>query len=193
MSSYMAYISRMKHIYRWGLKRNIALENDLEHSYMVTAIAHMLAVITNTRYAGTLDCGQVALLAMYHDAPEVLTGDLPTPVKYFDPEIRTAYARVEELAREKLVELLPADLREAFAGILKPDMAAEEWGLVKAADHIAAYLKCAEEIKLGNLEFIHALADTKSRVENSPYPAVADFMREFAPSFGMTVDEMRLT
>ena len=190
MSSFIAYLSRLKYVYRWGLKRNTAIENDMEHSYMAAVISHMLAVSTNVRYSGSLDIGKVTLLAVFHDSSEVLTGDMPTPIKHFDRNIYEAYTKMEEHAANKLLGILPEDLRPSFSGLLKPDKDADEWKVVKAADRIAAYIKCMEEIKAGNREFEQALEEVGSDLKNNKLPAVADFMTEFAPSFTMTLDQL---
>ena len=188
----MAYLSRLKHVYRWGLMRSTALENGMEHSYMTCVIAYMLAVITNIRHGGSIDAEKITLFAVFHDAPEVLTGDLPAPVKYFDPEIYAAYSHMEEFAAERLIGLIPEDLREPFASVIKPDKNSEEWKFVKAADRIAAYLKCAEELKTGNNEFVKAYEEIGNDLKKSELPAVADFLNEFAPAFSMTLDQLGL-
>jgi len=189
MSSFLAYLSRLRHVYRWGLMRNTALENTMEHSYMVAVIAHTLAAITNTRHNGALDYGKTALYALYHDVTEVLTGDLPTPVKYFDKDIRDAYAHMETFASEKLLSIIPEDLRPQFTGLVTPDTDTEEWRVVKAADRIAAYLKCVEELKAGNNEFKQAHDEIGAALATCG-PAVSDFLTEFAPSFSMTLDQL---
>ena len=190
MSSFMAYISRLRHVYRWGLMRNTALENGMEHSYMTCVIAHTLAAVTNARYGGSLDYGKVALYALFHDAPEVLTGDLPTPVKYFDPDIYAAYSRMEEYAADRLLSIIPEDLREQYSNLIKPDRESAEWKVVKTADRVAAHLKCVEELRAGNREFEKAYEETKKSAEGSGLPAADDFMREFAPAFSMTLDQL---
>ena len=190
MSSFMAYISRLKHVYRWGLMRSTALENGMEHSCMTAAVAHMLATISNARHGGGLDPGKITMLAVFHDAPEVLTGDLPTPIKYFDPDIYAAYSGMEEFAAERLLGILPEDLRASYAEVLKPDKTSDEWRVVKAADRIAAYLKCVEELKAGNREFEKAHEEIGNELKTSGLPAVADFLNEFAPAFAMTLDQL---
>jgi len=190
MSSFMAYISRLRHVYRWGLMRSASLENVMEHSYMTAVVAHMLAVITNVRYGGALDLGKTAQLAVYHDAPEVLTGDLPAPVKYFDPDIRAAYSHMEEFAARRLLEIVPDDLRRSFEAVLEPDRDTGEWKIVKAADRIAAYLKCAEELRLNNREFEKAYEEIGNDLSRSELPAVGDFLSEFAPAFSVTLDQL---
>lgn len=189
-SHFLAYMSRMKHILRWGLMRNTRSENDQEHSLQVAMIAHTLAVMTNVRHGGRLDVGRVVTLAVYHEAPEVITGDLATPIKYFNPDIRSAFKQIEHLAAKRLQGYLPEDLQPEFAGLLFPDEGSEEWLLVKAADKLSAYLKCLEELSAGNTEFQRAAQAILREIEEMKQPAVAEFMQEFAPSFQLTLDEL---
>lgn len=190
MSSFLAHLSRMKYVNRWGLMRNTVMENDMEHSYMVSIIAHMLAVITNERYKGNVNIEKIILMAVYHEASEVMTGDLPTPVKYFDEEIYQAYSKIESRANDKLISVLPEDLQSHFSSLLKPDKDTDEWSIVKDADRIAAYIKCMEELKVGNTEFTTAKNNLAERIKSSKFPAVDDFMKEFVPSFGLTLEEL---
>ncbi len=194
---FFAMISRMRYINRWGLMRNTFPENIMEHSLQVAIVAHALAVIRSRYYAEnrlSLRPEQVALLAVYHDAGEILTGDLPTPVKYNNPEIRDAYHSVEAMASERLLSLLPADLAAEYRLILAPDLAvqenAEAMRLVKAADRICAYLKCVEEEKAGNNEFKLARQSTLAKIESMDLPEVRHFMRDFVSSFSLTLDEL---
>ena len=190
MSHFFAYMSRMKLILRWGLMRNTHQENDQEHSLQVAMIAHALAVIDRVRYGGDVDANHVLSLAVYHDASEVITGDLATPIKYFNPEIRQAFSSVEKVAAEKLVAMLPEDLQASYQPLLLPDEDTPAWRIVKAADRISAYLKCVEEEKAGNKEFEKAKISILASIQELGMPAVADFMREFVPSFELTVDEL---
>ncbi|WP_294475879.1 5'-deoxynucleotidase [uncultured Intestinimonas sp.] len=188
--NFFALISRMRYIERWGLMRNTFQENIQEHSHMVAVLAHALAVIRREVFGGEIDPGRAAVLALYHDAPEILTGDLPTPVKYYNPEIRDAYRAVEEVSAQKLLSMLPEGLRPAYAPLLLP----EEDGchaLVKAADKLAAYIKCVEELKAGNLEFRQAAQQTRQVLEESPLPEVAYFLERFLPGFHLTLDELQ--
>lgn len=194
---FFAMISRMRYINRWGLMRNTFPENIMEHSLQVAMVAHALAVIRNRYYCvdrPSVRPEQVALLAIYHDASEILTGDLPTPVKYNNPEIRNAYRSVESMATERLLSLLPADMAEEYRQVLAPDTGTveneEAMRLVKMADRICAYLKCIEEEKAGNSEFRLAGQSTLAKIEASPLPEVRHFMRDFAPSFALTLDEL---
>lgn len=186
---FFAYISRMRYIARWGLMRNTQKENLQEHSHMAAVLAHALAVIRRDVFGGAVDPGAAAAAALYHDAPEILTGDLPTPVKYFNPEIRNAYRRVEEISANKLLSMLPEEL----AGSYRPLLLEEDPGvreLVKAADKLSAYIKCVEEEKAGNAEFRQAAAQLKAMIERSPLPEVRYFTEHFLPSFSLTLDEL---
>ena len=189
-SHFYAYMARMKLIKRWGLRRNTIQENDQEHSHLVSMIAHALAVIKNTRYGGNVDPGKVTLLAVYHEAPEVITGDLATPIKYFNPGIKTAYKEIERLAAEKLYGYLPEDLQGEYRWLLFPDEGSEEWKLVKAADRISAYVKCVEESSFGNDEFTAAQENIRMSIREMNMPEAEDFMREFAPSFKLALDAL---
>lgn len=187
---FFAYLSRMKLIKRWSLMRNTIPENIQEHSLDVAVIAHALSLIDNRHFGGENDAGKLVLLAIYHDVGEVIIGDLPTPVKYFNPEIQTTYAAIEKVAKEKLLSYLPSDLAEDYQELFFPpqDKAKQ---LIKAADKIAAYLKCVEESLAGNGEFIKAEQSLKKELEKyQALPAVKYFMDNFAPSFRLTLDEM---
>ena len=188
--NFFAFISRMRYISRWGLMRNTFRENIQEHSHMVAVIAHALAVIRRDVYGGEIDPGLAAAAALYHDAPEILTGDLPTPVKYYNPEIRDAYKQVEEISAQKLLSMLPEDLRPAYAPLLREDCGAELQAVVKAADKLSAYIKCVEELKAGNTEFKQAEEQTRAILEQSTLPEVGYFMEHFMPAFGLTLDEL---
>ncbi len=229
-SHFLAIVSRMRYIGRWQLMRNSRPENLSEHSLDVAMIAHLLCVIANTRYGQQLDAERAALIGMYHDVSEIITGDMPTPVKYHDADIRTAYKDVERSAVERLLSTLPADLQPTYRGVLAPDTcgngeldgtaragaAAGVEGatnagvegapaesepdpatqrmlrLVKAADKLSAYIKCAEEESSGNTEFRSARATTRAMLDQmaAELPEVADFMRDFLPSYGSTLDEL---
>ncbi|MEG2859947.1 MAG: 5'-deoxynucleotidase [Clostridia bacterium] len=189
-SHFYAYMARMKFIKRWGLRRNTHEENDQEHSLMVAMIAHALAVLRNTRHAGAVDPGWVATLALYHEASEVITGDLASPIKYFNPGIKTAFKGIERLANEKLLGYLPEDLRTQYAPILFPDELSVEWRIVKAADKISAYVKCLEELGYGNAEFEKAQGALLAEIEQTDLPEVRDFMCEFTPSFVLSLDAL---
>ena len=161
---FFAYLSRMRYINRWGLMRNTFQENIQEHSHMVAVLAHALAVIRREVYGGGIDPGEAAAAALFHDAPEILTGDLPTPVKYYNPEIRDAYKEVEDVSARKLLSMLPAELRPAYEGLLTEDYSPELRAVVKAADKLSAYIKCLEELKAGNTEFRLAAEQTRQEI-----------------------------
>ncbi len=189
-SHFFAYISRMRFIQRWALMRNTAAENVQEHSHQVAVLAHALAVIRNEKFGGSVDAGAVAVAALYHDASEILTGDMPTPIKYFNPEIRQAYKKVEVMAERKLTDMLPEELQAAYAPVISVKDADIEQ-MVKAADKLSAYIKCVEELKAGNNEFREAAAQTKRALEAYEMPEVAYFMETFMDSFALTLDELK--
>ena len=189
--NFFALISRMRYIGRWGLMRNTFQENIQEHSHMVAVLAHALAVIRRDLFGGDLDPEHAAVLALYHDAPEILTGDLPTPVKYYNPEIREAYREVEEVSARRLLSMLPEALRPAYEPLLLEDQESEYHALVKAADKLSAYIKCVEEVKAGNTEFRQAAEQTYHILEDSPLPEVAYFLEHFLPGFSLTLDELQ--
>ena len=189
-SHFFAYISRMRFIQRWALMRNTAQENVQEHSHQVAVLAHALAVIRNEKFGGQVDAGAVAVAALYHDASEILTGDMPTPIKYFNPEIRQAYKKVEVMAERKLTDMLPEELQEAYAPIISVKDADIEQ-LVKAADKLSAHIKCMEELKAGNNEFREAAAQTKKSLEAYELPEVQYFLETFMDSFALTLDELK--
>lgn len=192
MYHFFAYMARMKQILRWGLMRNTRPENDQEHALQAALIAHELATAHNLRHGGNLNADHIAVLAMYHDAGEVITGDLATPIKHFNPEVHGAFEKMEQMAREKLLNMLPDDLSGAYAPIVCPDETTEEWRFVKAADKICAYLKCVEEIRSGNEEFCKArdaIGRDIARMAET-MPEVREFMEQFAGSFELTLDEL---
>lgn len=191
MSHFFAFLARMKYIQRWGLMRNTVAENIQEHSLQVGMIAHSLAVIRNTYFQGNLDVGKAALLGMYHEVSEIFTGDLPTPVKYFNSQIKTVYKDIEGMAQEKMYQLLPDALQESYRSLLMQQEEDKElWRIVKAADKISAYLKCVEELKVGNREFSDAVQVIKQELEAEPLPEVKYFMEVFVPSFSLSLDEL---
>ena len=196
-SHFLALLSRMKYIERWALMRSSRPENLSEHSLEVALIAHMLCVIGNVRHGRALDAERAALIALYHDASEIITGDMPTPVKYHDGRIRDAYQAVERGAEERLLDALPEDLRPAFEDVFWPvegvgDDELYLRRLVKAADKVSAHIKCVDEARSGNTEFESAEKTCRAAVEEmaSELPEVADFMSEFLPSYGATLDEL---
>ena len=190
MHHFFAYLSRLKLIRRWSLMRNTQPENDAEHSLQAAMIAHALALMARDRYGRAVNPEHVLALAVYHDATEVLTGDLPTPVKYHSEGLRAAYGQVEQLASERLLGMLPEPMRPAYAPYLAPEGDSEARALVKAADKLCAYVKCLEEQRAGNHEFDAACDNIRRSLEQSPLPEVRDFLREFVPSFTLTLDEL---
>ena len=191
LSHFFAYLSRMKFIRRWGLMHSTYPENIQEHSSQVAMVAHALAIIRNRLFAGNVNPDRVAALALYHDASEVLTGDLPTPVKYFNPDIKTAYHAIEQTANKKLLSMIPAELKPDYQAFFHPQEAdATHLELVKAADKLCAYLKCLEEVSVGNKEFSQAETTLRATVESSDLPEVRYFLDTFVPSFKLTLDEL---
>ena len=189
-SHFFAYLSRMRFIQRWALMRNTAPENVQEHSHQAAVLAHALAVIRNEKFGGTADPGAVAAAALYHDASEILTGDMPTPIKYGNPAIQHAYKEVEAVAERKLLAMLPQELREAYAPVLT-EVDPEVERLVKAADKLSAYIKCAEELKAGNAEFRKAAEQTMAALKAMEMEELDYFMERFLPAFSLTLDELQ--
>ncbi|NOV32008.1 5'-deoxynucleotidase [Methylomonas sp. ZR1] len=188
-SSFYAYLSRLRWIKRWGLKRNAHEENVMEHSWEVAVIAHTLALIKNRYFDGQLDANVVATAALYHDVTEVITGDLPTPIKYHSPAILGAYKQIEQQAETELLNLLPDALREDFRSFIQHESLPEtHQHIIKAADKISAYLKCQAELKAGNTEFEMAAAQLAQNIHELQQPEVVFFMQAFAPSCGLTLD-----
>lgn len=187
-SHFLAFMARMKLIKRWSLMRNTVEENDLEHTAMVSMIAHMLAHIRQERYLEAVDIRRVLEYALYHEAAEVITGDLATPIKYLNADITDAFKYIERLASQKMLCYLPPDLMQSYERFLFPKTETIEWRIVKAADKISAHLKCVEELRHGNREFEQAKEATWRQIEAMELPEIADFMREFAPSFGLPLD-----
>lgn len=189
--SFFAMLSRMKYINRWALMRNTRAENICEHSHDVAVLAHALALLHNNRFGGKADVQACVMLSLYHDAPEILTGDLPTPVKYDNPAIRDAYKQVETVSANKLLSLLPSDLEAEYRGWLLPEERyPTEQTIVKAADKLAALIKCIEEVKQGNREFEKARVSTEQALRGMKLPAVNCFLEEFLPAYELTLDEL---
>lgn len=191
MYHFFAMLSRMKNINRWGLMRNTRRENLCEHSFETAVIAHALAVLRNTRFGGQADEQRAAVLALFHDSSEIITGDMPTPVKYYSPKIRSAYHEVETVARNKLLSFLPDELKPAYRPLLGEPLESDRelLPLVKAADKISAIIKCVEEKRMGNSEFSSAEITLRRAVEEMHLPEADYFMREFLPSYSLTLDE----
>ena len=195
VSHFFATISRMKYIERWALMRSTRPENLSEHALEAAMIAHMLCTIGNVRYGKHLDAEKAALIGMYHDASEIITGDMPTPVKYYNEDIRDAYKMIEAAADEKLLSTLPDDLRPAYEAVFYGSSDPDECymrRLVKAADKLSALIKCIEEKNAGNGEFKTAMKTIRASVETmcAELPEISDFVREFLPPYGSTLDEL---
>ena len=189
-SNFFALISRMRYIERWSLMRNSIHENIQEHSHMVAVIAHALGVIRRDVYGIPCNPEACATVALYHDASEILTGDLPTPIKYHDEEIMSAYRRVETIASEKLLVMLPQELHAAFEPVLVGETQRELHPIVKAADKLSAYIKCIEERKAGNNEFLNAEKQTLAAIHAYNLPEAEYFIEHFIPAFEKTLDEL---
>lgn len=189
-NQFFSMLSRMKYIDRWALMRNTSKENISEHSIQVAFFAHALGVIKNKRFGGDIDCNRLAVIAMFHDVSEIITGDLPTPVKYYNPEIKTAYKEVENVAVQKLLSYLPADMKEEYACLLcKNEEDKYFYKLVKAADKLSALAKCIEEEKMGNLDFSDAKETILFSIQQMELPEVNTFLKEFMPAFGLSLDK----
>ena len=188
--NFFAYLSRMRYIERWSLMRNALPENIQEHSHMVAVIAHALGVIRRDVLGVPCNPEEYAAVALYHDCSEILTGDLPTPIKYHSPEIMGAYRQVEALACEKLLATLPRELQGAFRPLLSGETAERCHDLVKAADKLSAYIKCIEERRAGNDDFLSAERSTRQALEDYHLPEVDYFLLYFIPAFELTLDEL---
>ena len=191
-SHFYAMLSRMKYINRWGLMNNTSRENISEHSHQTAILAHCLVMIHNKRFNGSLNPERAALLAVYHDSTEIITGDMPTPIKYFNSEIKKAYKEIENIAAERLVNMLPEDFRDDYRKIIKMngenDRELERF--VKAADRFSALIKCIEELRMGNDEFKKAKETIEQSIRDMKLPEAEVFEREFLPAFSLPLDEM---
>lgn len=186
-NAFFAMLSRMKYIARWGLMRGARQENLSEHTLEVAYLTHALVILGNKRYGRSLDPGLAVLYALYHDCAEIITGDLPTPVKYHSDALRTAYKELEAEAAHRLLEKLPPDLAGDFAPFF--DIPPEYAPLVKAADKLSALIKCQEERSSGNHEFDSAYKTTLDSLRGMGLPEADDFLSEFFPAYGLTLDE----
>ena len=190
--NFFAMFSRMKYIDRWALMRNTRKENLSEHTLEVAAIAHALAVISNEKYGASLNAERAALLGIYHDMPEIITGDMPTPIKYGNPQLKQAYKAVERETASHLVSMLPDYMQDSYKGFFIKESADEElWKLVKAADKISAFIKCIEEEKAGNTEFNSAKKATFATISALDIPATKTFLDEFIAAFDLDLDELQ--
>ena len=180
----------MKYINRWALMRNTASENISEHSNDVAAIAHALAVMKNLRFGGSVNPERAAFLGLYHDMPEIITGDMPTPVKYHSKKMHSEFLKVEEMACNRLLSMLPEDMREYYKSAFFREESDEYlWKLVKAADKISALIKCIEEKNAGNREFEKAYQSTEAAIRKMELPEADAFLEEFIPAFHLSLDE----
>lgn len=190
---FYAMISRMKLIERWALMRNAISENICEHSLEVSVLAHALAVISNERLGNNLNGEKAALIAIYHDATEIITGDMPTPIKYFNENIQGAFKAVEQAAADRLLTMLPADIKKSYESIFNPkEDELYLWKLVKAADKLSALIKCIEERKAGNTEFYSAEKSIHNILASMKMKEVEIFMQEFLPAYDKNLDELNL-
>lgn len=194
MHSFFAMMARMKYIERWALMRNANRENISEHSLEVAMLAHGLAIIAKEKCGREIDPNEVALMGVYHDANEIITGDMPTPIKYYDNDIRDAYKRVENVANHTMINKLPDYMKKYYEPLFFQKQGKEyEWRLVKAADKISALIKCKEELRSGNAEFKTAERSTETALENMKLKEVNIFMQDFLPAYELTLDELQQT
>ena len=189
--NFFALLARMKYIDRWGLMRNTQTENIQEHSHQVAVLSHALALIGREKFGSTVDPGKAAIAGLYHDSSEILTGDLPTPVKYDNPAIKEAYKAVERVAADKLLSLLPQEFQEEFSPYVREELDPQLLRVVKAADKLSAHIKCLEELKAGNLEFKLAARQTREALDRMEMPELDYFMKHFLPGFELTLDELQ--
>ena len=187
---FYAYMDRMKFIKRWQLMRSVRDENIMEHSQSVALLAHALAVIRNEVYGGSVDIGKTVLYALYHETSEVMTGDLPTPIKYYNQGIHGAYKELEKKACEKMSDMLPEKMQNAIKPYILADEDSEEYKIVKSADRLSAYIKCLEELRSGNGEFSKAKKSIEKDLHARNMPEIEYFFKEFIPSFSLTLDEL---
>ncbi|MCH5160421.1 MAG: 5'-deoxynucleotidase [Clostridiales bacterium] len=189
-SKFFAFLDRMKLIGRWSLMRNTAREDVAQHTMQTALIAHALCTIENTLFGGDYDADKAAVLALYHEAAEVVTGDLPTPVKYYDDDINRAYKNIEHRAEDKLIGTLPEELKNAFSPFVRPDKATKECRIVKCADKLSALIKCVEELSVNNVEFQNAYEATKKTLDSAPEKSVKYFIDTFIPAYSMSLDNL---
>lgn len=187
---FFAYMHRMKNIKRWNLMRNTREENVQEHSHAVSVIAHALCIIKNSVFGGNVSEKDVLACAIYHEAGEVITGDLPTPIKYFNADIKNSYKEIEKFAEKTLIDMLPEEIKGGVAPYVLGQVPAEVKKIVKAADRLSAYIKCVEEKKSGNSEFEKASARIMERIKSMEMPEVEYFIEKFLPGYEMALDEL---
>ena len=190
MSSFFAFLKRMRFINRWSLMRNTETENIQEHSLEVAMVAHNLAALKNEYFGGNLDVNKVAVIAMYHEVSEIFTGDMPTPIKYFDPKLRSLYGEVETLAQEKMLSTLPKRLQAVYKPYIVDAETLPEWPIVKAADTLSAYMKCVNELHAGNDEFEEAHDTIVAKLKALNMPEVDMFIEEYVPALSQSLDQL---
>ena len=190
MEKFYAYLDRMKFIKRWQLMRSTREENIMEHSHQVAVLTHALAVIENKVYGGNINVERAVLYALYHEVSEVMTGDMPTPVKYFNGQLHGEYAKVEQLAVDRIAATLPEPVKGEIHPYLQANKDCEEYVFVKAADKLSAYLKCLEELRSGNAEFVQAKKTIEKALHEKKMRAVEYFFEHFIPAFSLTLDEL---
>ncbi|MCM1368141.1 MAG: 5'-deoxynucleotidase [Roseburia sp.] len=188
ISKFFAFLDRMKLIGRWSLMRNTTAEDVAQHTTQVAMLSHALCVIENRLYGGNYDAERAAVLALYHESAEVVTGDLPTPVKYYDADINRAYKNIERRAEQKLLDTLPPELKDAFDIYVQPDKTSAEYAIVKRADKLAALIKCVEELAVGNKEFEKAYEATLNELKSAQEKSVGYFLDVFIPAYSMSLD-----
>ena len=188
-SHFFALVSRMKYINRWALMRNTDSENLYEHSFEVAVIAHALCVIGNERFSRGYDADRAAVIALYHDFSEILTGDMPTPVKYRNESLKSEYKKVEREAAQSLIGQLPEDLQGEYGKIMLCDDG-ELGKIVKAADKLSALIKCSDELKMGNSEFSSAYDSTLKAIKDMHLEEADVFINEFMPSYSLPIDKL---
>lgn len=190
MSDFYAFMDRMKFIRRWSLMRSVREENILEHTGQVALFTHALCEIENSIFAGNVNVERAVLYALYHESSEVITGDLPTPIKYSNAKIETSFHALEDKAVERLSSMLPSALRSSFMTYMEPDKESREYFLMKCADKLSAYVKCLEELRFGNREFTMAEKTIREDLFSRSIPALDYFLKEFIPAFEKTLDEL---
>ncbi len=188
--NFYAYLSRMRYIERWSMMHSSVKENIMEHSEQVAQIAHALALIRNKFFAGNVNADKCVSLAVFHECSEVITGDLPTPIKYYNNDIKVAYKDIEAVANAKLLTMLPEEFKEEYASLIAPNESMVEYRLAKAADKLSAYLKCVEELKVGNKEFQKAEKSIRKELEKLNMQEVDYFLEHFLGGFKKTLDEL---
>ncbi|PSV24688.1 5'-deoxynucleotidase [Photobacterium sp. GB-56] len=190
-SHFFAHLARMRLIQRWPLMRSVETENISEHSLQVAFVAHALALIKNRKFGGNLNPERIALQGMFHDVSEVLTGDMPTPIKYYNPAIAEEYKKIELAAEQRLISMLPAEFQDDYASLLDSHkIDTENAAIVKQADTLCAYIKCLEELSAGNHEFTRAKKRLEETLEQRKTPEMTYFLETFADSFNLTLDDI---